>query len=129
MHRASVRTQGRRNGVSRWSSNPAGYRSHAAPAATGIVVRVSHRACCAVAVLSACFHPEYDRPRCDSRGECPGHLACIDQVCEEPDAVSLELALPDGPLAPAGVTSADVVVHGSAGDTMRTAPAAGGALD
>jgi hypothetical protein len=80
-------------------------------------------------LLSACFHPDYDHPQCGPRGECPRGFICIDQVCEPEGAVPLALELPDGPLAPSGFASADVILHGPSGDAMRTAQLAGVALD
>src|SRR5688500_3578010 len=37
-----------------------------------------------VVVLSACFHPSYDRPTCGPGDACPSGLTCRAKVCEPP---------------------------------------------
>ncbi len=41
-------------------------------------------ASCLALLVSACFHPNYDHPRCGPNGECPTGLTCSAQlVCED----------------------------------------------
>ena len=45
----------------------------------------------ALAVVPACFHPNYDRPACGKSGECPDGLTCsAQQICELPGAVIID---------------------------------------
>lgn len=55
---------------------------------------------CAVVLVVGCYHPSPPAGApCNSRGECPSGLACVDDLCQDPDAVAADAAVDACPAA------------------------------
>ncbi len=79
-----------------------------------------HHAVWILLLVSGCFHPIFDHPRCGPNGECPGGTTCSAQlICEDlgPDAASADATNVDAAAAASGcwtIATSNPVFHVSA---------------